>query len=66
MRKEEILNALGFEFNQKTLRYTHELTGEIEYDFSANSPKGIVVTIFDTGYDNGRKALKAEFKKLMD
>lgn len=66
MKKDEILNALGFEFNQSAHRHTHKLTGEIEYDFSANSIEGIIVTILNAGYDNGRKDLKSEFKKLMN
>jgi len=66
MKKDEILTALGFQFQQARLRHTHPLTGAVEFDFSANSIEGIVKTIYDAGYEKGRADLKAEFKKLMD
>lgn len=66
MKKDEILTALGFQFQQARLRHTHPLTGAIEFDFSANSIEGIVNTICNAGYNKGREDFKNAFKRLMD
>jgi hypothetical protein len=63
MGREEILKAL--KFDKIGNRYSHALTGDIEFDFSANSVEGIVKTILNAGYEKGREDLKTAFRDLM-
>lgn len=61
----DLLISLGF-VHISDCHYSHNLTAGNTFDFSAVSKEGIVFTIFNKGFNIGRKEIQQQIKNVLN